>query len=250
MPVKLNEEDVLSRVKNPLIREQYFEFQNKIELTIRFERVTNRVRSRCKYESGSTEFIIKLKDNFIEKDLAHELMHGQVWFIDNYGILECTNPICQLITDYIEDIVIHSQMFNSLKILPFDRAFRRKRRRWARKLFKGESLIDSYYESQGIIVWKLYKALLYVHVWHLNNMIKTYKEFNNFMKSFKKRYRLEEEYKLAENIINIVRNNNHLSNRENYDNALNQISNINYLNITGYKKIKHYVKKEIGYSLV
>ena len=97
----LNEKEVLCRIKNKNLRAYYDEFIKLTSLNIEFENLDNRVRARYYYTDGSNIFRICLRSDWIEEDLAHELMHGKVMLVDKYGLVLCNNVLCQLIKIYI-----------------------------------------------------------------------------------------------------------------------------------------------------
>ena len=244
----LNEEKILSGIKNKKLRNYYEEFSKSTGSIVKFERLVNRVRSQYYYEDNSNEFIIRLRDDWREVDLAHELMHGKIMFLDKYGLIVCVNALCELIRAYMEDIIVHENILNEFEIIPFDRVFIRNCRKWTRDLFKRGNLRDSYWDPKGIICNQLHKAFLYMQVWHFNYLI-SQREFERFLEAFRRSYRGKKEMELADEIIKIIKRNKLLSSKENYDNALEAIINIEYLELPKEILIKHYEKDDIGFVL-
>jgi len=41
-------------------------------------------------------------------------------FMDQYGLIICDNALCELIRAYIEDIIVHENIYNKFGIIPYD----------------------------------------------------------------------------------------------------------------------------------
>jgi len=248
MSIELKESDILSKIKNPLLLTHYHEFQGITNLKIKCTRLDNGVRASNEYIDGSDEFNIMLKNNWIEPDFAHELIHGYLMFVDKYAIIFCDNPVSQLIRDYMEDILVHRKMFNVYHFSPYDSIYIKNLKRWARDLFKGSILVDSRWDPKGKICKTLHKSFLYIQAWELNNLIGN-DHIKKFITSFELRYKKEEEYSLAKKIMEVIKANNNLRDLEGYSNALNNIATIKSLGLSE-PKIKHFEKVTKGYILI
>lgn len=190
-----------------------------------------------------------MRDDWREVDLAHELIHGKIMFIDKYGIIICDNTICKLIRAYMEDIIVHDNIFQNFSIIPFDELFVSLIKKLANGLFKGFKIVDSYWDPKGLVCNQLHKAFLYVQVWHFNQLINI-DEFKDFLTAFKRFYVERKEMELAEKIIKIIERNKNFNNKENYDHVLEEIIEIDYLDLLKEKLIKHYEKRNVGYTLI
>lgn len=233
-------DEVLLKIQNEDLRNYYLSFPELTGLTIRFERLTNRVRAENSYNNNSSEYIIRLANNWREVDLAHELMHGNVMFIKNYGLINCNNCKCQLIRAYIEDIIVHEEILNNFGIIPYDDHFVSMI-----KDLTGNRICDSHWDPQGKICEQLHKALLYVQVWHYNRLVnKDY--FDDFLEGFRREYSGQKEIELAEEIISKIIQHNFIKTKGNYDKALQDIISIPYLQLQ--TRILHY-EKNVGYVL-
>jgi len=227
----------------------YDNFSKLTGLSIRFERLKRRLRAQNQYTDYSNEFIIRLRKDWREVDLAHELTHGKIMFIDKYGIVIPYNDLCKLIRVYMEDIIVHETIFKEFIILPFDELYVSFISKLAKALFKGRIIVDSHWDSKGSVCTHLHKAFLYVQVWHFNQLIRR-SEFEEFLTAFRRSYRGLKEIELKDTIIEIIKNNKNLKNQENYDRALKKIIEMEYLDLKKENLIKHYEKKDVGYVLL
>jgi hypothetical protein len=249
----LNEDEVKKRLRNANIIKLYEEFSKKTDLRIRFEQLKNEIRAENEYKDNSDEFIIRLRiarervKGWNENDLAHELLHGEVMFIEKYGLISCERSICKLIRDYMEDIIIHSKLFKEFKIDPIEEEYISSRNSWAKELEKGEILQDKHWKEEGVIYEKLHKSLLYVQAHHLSYLLTT-SDFDRFLSAFNKTYNGKKELEIALRIHRICLDNKWLNSRENYENALLELKNIDFLEIKE-AQIKHYQKCKVGFKL-
>jgi len=247
----ISEDKILSRIKNKDLITYYKEFPKLSGLSVKFETLTDkRVRAQNEYKNNSHEFIIRLGQKWKEIDLAHELLHGKIMFIDKYGIISCSNPLCQLLRDYIEDIVIHRETLVKFNIKPLDEGYIARTIGLAKDLFRGKKvIIDKYWDAKGLGCKQLHKALLYVQAWHFNHLLKI-TDFNKFLVAFRKTYQQKEEMELADKIVAICKNNNYLKNKIDYEEAITEIIEIYQPVLPNEKLIKHYKKSNSGFSLV
>jgi len=238
----IKEDDILSKIKNEKLKSFYEKFSKSTGLNVNFERLHNRVRAEHSYTDNSEIFIIRLRKDWREVDLSHELIHGKIMFIDQYGLIICDNALCKLIRAYIEDIIIHENIFNKFGIIPYDEEYVS-----LIKKLTGFKIKDSYWDQKGLICDQLHKALLYVQVWHFNQLTGR-DEFIEFMINFRIIYGGKKEMELADEIIEIIKRNKYLDDKENYDNALEEIVQIEYLGLPKGKLIKHYLleRRPIG----
>ena len=81
------------------------------------------------------------------------------------------------------------------------------------KRLTGFKIEDSYWDPKGLICNQLHKALLYVQVWHFNQLTKR-DEFNEFMINFRKIYGGKKEMELADEIIDIIKRNKYFDNKK------------------------------------
>jgi hypothetical protein len=235
-------DEVLLKIHNEDLEKYYFSFPEKTGLSIVFERLTNRVRAEYFYRNNTSDFVIRLAHNWREVDLAHELMHGNVMFIKNYGMILCDEGKCRLLRAYLEDIIVHEEILNNFGIIPYDESFVAMI-----KNLTGNKISDSYWDPQGKICEQLHKALLYVQVWHFNRLEnKSY--FDDFLEGFRTVYSTKKEINLADEIICTIEHNNSLNTKENYDKALQEVIGIPYLQMPKRQIIFHYEKK-VGYVI-
>lgn len=243
----MENKEILNKIKNKKVVTYYKNFPSKIGLNIKLEaRSDRRVRAESKYTNNSNEFIICLADNWKEADLAHELMHGKIMFLEKYGIVDPINDLCQLTRDYIEDIVVHKNMLAEFDIIPIDEEYLQDRDKWARDLFNGGRISDWYWDGKGLICNQTHKALLYVQAWHFHSFLEENLILNRFLTAFRKAYRSNKELWLADNIIEVYKKNNNLNDNLNYDNALREILEINDLALPTEIPIRHYRKNKNG----
>jgi len=247
----ISEDKILSRINNKDLITYYKKFPKLSGLNIKFEILTDkRVRAENEYKKDSHEFIIRLGQKWKETDLAHELLHGKIMFIDKYGIINCSNPLCQLLRDYIEDIVIHRETSEKFDIRPFDERYITRTIGLAKDLFRGKKvIIDKYWDAKGLDCNQLHKALLYVQAWHFNHFLKI-TDFNKFLFAFRKVYQQRSEMELADKIVVICKNNNYLKNKLDYEKAATEIIEIYQSVLPNEKLIKHYKKSNSGFLLV
>lgn len=242
----LNEASVLDRVSDN-IKKFYREFLISSGLKIKFERIDNRVRASNSYTDNSSDYIISLGEEWREVDLVHELMHGKLMFIEKYGLIFCRNPVCQLLRDYIEDIVVHDRIFTELDMIPYDPEYLIEKSQWAGDLSNGARIEDSYWDAMSVVCNHLHKALLYVQAWHFDHIIPS-QECSDFLTAFRESYENEREIQLIDKITSIIRNYDYLNCKQNYDEALEEIINIDYLDLPSGNIIKHY-ERITGYVI-
>jgi len=245
----IEESEIYSRTKNESLITFYENFSKLTGLSIRFERLKRRLRAQNQYTDYSNEFIIRLRKDWKEVDVAHELIHGKIMFIDKYGIVMPYNDLCKLIRVYMEDVIVHENIFKEFVIMPFDELFVSFISKLAKALVKGHVIVDSHWDSKGLVCNRLHKAFLYVQVWHFNQLMRR-SEFEEFLTAFRRSYRGLKEIELTDEIIEIIENNKNLNNQENYDHALKKITEMEYLDLKKENLIKHYEKKDVGYALL
>lgn len=243
----LNEDEVIERLRNANIKKLYEEFSKNTDLRVRFEQLRNRSRAENEYNCNSDEFIIRLRKDWRENDLAHELLLGELMFIEKYGIILCERPVCQLLRDYIEDMIVHSKLFKEIKINPIDEKYISDRNLNAEELVKGEILINEYWDERGVICKILHKSLLYVQAYHLSKLLMT-TDLDRFLVAFNKAYNGKKELEIARRIHGICNKNKWLNSKENYESALVELKKINFLEIKEVS-IKHYTKHNVGFIL-
>jgi len=245
----ISEAEVLSKIRNRDLIAFYEDLPKITGLRVRFEAlVDDNVRARSRYKNNSTQFVILLGDNWKEVDLAHELIHGKIMFIDKYGIIKCNNDLCQLIREYIEDIIVHENILSQLGIMPIHQVDFLHIMKLAKGLFRGEKIIDSHWDSKGLICNQLHKALLYVQAWHFYHLLND-AEFKKFLLAFRKTHGQNREMQLADEIIEIYKSNNNFRDKVSYGKALEEIMRIDYLNLSLETSIKYYKRSNGGFVL-
>jgi hypothetical protein len=241
----LSEDEVLSKIGNKNLIAYYKEFPKLTGLNIKCNLEEGRTRARNEYSDSSEEFRIFLGNRWKEVDLAHELIHGKIMFIAKYGIIRCNNYSCQLIRDYLEDIVVHENILNQFNIQPIHKKELSQTMSLTKGLSQGEKLIDSYWDPKGC--GQLHKAFIYVQNWHLYHLLNDV-VLKKFLIAFRKTYQQSIEMQLANNIIDSYKKNNKLKNKLDYDTALEEI--IGYCDLPVKTSIKHYEKTNGGFVLI
>jgi hypothetical protein len=255
----IQETEVLSKIINSKLIDYYRSFPKITDVNIRFEEIDNdkefterEVRAANRYNpDDSGDFVIYLGRKWKEMDLAHELLHGKIMLVDRYNIINCNSPICQLLRDYLEDVVIHTETFKKFGIIPFDDEYSSMISRLTPALFRGEGLTDKYWDEKEPKpeCGQFKNALLYVQVCHFEYLFNTV-DFTKFLNAFIKKYRQKKELYWGREIFEICKTNNYFEDKLSYENGITKIMEIYKPFLPNEKLIKRYERGESVFLLV
>ncbi len=245
--------EILEKIKTGSLLDYYNNYSNLTGLNLKFSKKTEKenkwsTRASYSYTSGSKDFIIELGSKWKEADLAHELLHGQLLFVNGYGIIDPKNDVCELLDNYIQDLVVHEKIHSQFGIRPFDDKFLDERFFWAKDMFrKQHKLIDSFWDKKREPCPRLQKALLYVQSWHFHSLgLDKERKIEYFLQAFRKTYAQSKEMIWAEQIIKEYKDNNNLLDKDSYDRALLKILSLDNLGLEEPIPIKHFKKTGDG----
>lgn len=240
--------EITENVKNQNLLEFLDSLKASAGLDVKFEALIDdeRVRARCSYEPCSSAFVVRLRKDWKEMDLAHELMHGKLMFLETYGIpVPIEAPLCRLVRDYVEDASVSERLKKELGITPFDRQYISNLERFSKDMWRGQKYIkNKYWDSFGRDCDKLHKAFLFFQAWHF----KTFLDANvgMFLPAFKNRYRSKDELFLASELVRLYKDSAGVGRRENYDKLLESVLRLKGLDFPEGVGIGHYQRREGG----
>jgi hypothetical protein len=110
---------VLARLGNPT-KATFKEIEAKVGITIKLKRLSPKATVVAQYGFNSpSSAIIKLKDSWVDDDVAHELMHCKLELVEGYSLLawrrDVGNPKPEenaigIIRSYIDDILVFHRL--------------------------------------------------------------------------------------------------------------------------------------------